>query len=223
MALLKEQQDIDKLVDASADGKRDEVDTLLGKGVDVNGKYSWRSRSTALHKAAEWGHEDIARILIDNGAEVNAGNACKGTPLHVAAGNGRKDVAGILIGSGAEVNAGDDDKYTPLHLAAANGHKDIAGILVDSGAEVNAEDERKSTPLHEAAEWGHKDVAHLLVLAGADTTARDKQGRTPVDFAPHSTAEAIHAAEQEVMKTKVGGNVLSMLLMCYSAMQCAVV
>ena len=40
---------------------------------------------TALHFAAEKGHVDVAKVLIQNGADVNAVDENKSTALHYAA------------------------------------------------------------------------------------------------------------------------------------------
>lgn len=48
------------------------------------------SGNTALHVAAESGEEDVAKILIENGADVNFKNDFKETPLHIAAMYGKK-------------------------------------------------------------------------------------------------------------------------------------
>ena len=45
-----------------------------------------RQEETPLHKAAETGHETMAKLLLDNGADVNAVSDIKVTPLHLAAG-----------------------------------------------------------------------------------------------------------------------------------------
>ena len=63
---------------------------------------------TALHFAASNGHVDVAKVLIQNGADVNAvHNEVKRTALHHAAEYGHVDVAKVLIQNGADVNAVD--------------------------------------------------------------------------------------------------------------------
>ena len=59
------------------------------------------------------------KILIENGAKINALDNDRSTPLHHAAmGNKNTEVVKILIESGANVNAQNNDKLTPLHFAA---------------------------------------------------------------------------------------------------------
>ena len=57
-----------------------------------------------LHKAAEEGQVDVAKMLIQNGADVNAVDCVrKFTALHIAARYGHVDVAKVLIHYGADV------------------------------------------------------------------------------------------------------------------------
>ena len=85
---------------------------------------------TPLHLAAQKGYVDIARALIDKGADVNAKNNYGGTPLRLAAWMGKADIAKVLIDKGADVNVKSKDGETPLHMAARWGHADIAKALI---------------------------------------------------------------------------------------------
>ena len=64
------------------------------------------------------GHVDVAKVLIQNGADVNAVDWNKWTALHFAAWEGHVDVAKVLIQNGADVNAVDENKFTALHRVA---------------------------------------------------------------------------------------------------------
>lgn len=91
---------------------------LLAAGCDVD----IRNRSeiqgsvgeTALHCAAFWGRDDIAMMLIDAGAEVNALTDGKATPLHDAARMGSVKIAKMLLDHGAKPDAHDNEGETPL-------------------------------------------------------------------------------------------------------------
>ena len=59
----------------------------------------------ALHIAATKGLVDMARVLLETGANVNALDADRNTPLHLAAKNGRLECARALLLAGASANA----------------------------------------------------------------------------------------------------------------------
>ena len=88
-----------------------------------------------LHFAAYLGDVDATQMLIEDNAEVNAGDRRKKTALHLAAKKGHVDVAKVLIQNGADVNAVDKWKErTALHEASQYGHIDVAKLLLQNGA-----------------------------------------------------------------------------------------
>ena len=95
------------------------------------------SKFTALHYAAKKGHVDVAKVLIQNGADVNAVNT-EMTALHYALVNGHDDVAKLLIQNGADVNAVNGwRKQAPLHSAAADGRVVLTLQLLCFGASIH--------------------------------------------------------------------------------------
>ena len=132
----------------------------------------------ALTRAAANGREEVARLLLEAGADTEWKESFQRTALHVAAQTGYSEVVRILLEFGADMEAGDCDGSTPLHLAAAFGHTAVAQLLLDSGADKEAEDIYCRRPLHLAAEEDFIDVVQLLVEAGVDKNALDKRGRT---------------------------------------------
>ena len=88
------------------------IKVLLHSG-DVNATAN--NGTTPLQWAAEEGHTDIVRILLNAGADVKATNYYGGTPLGVAASKGHTDIVQILLEAGAEVNAKNEFGTTPLH------------------------------------------------------------------------------------------------------------
>ena len=69
-----------------------------------------------LFDAVKNGNLDQVKLLISNGANINAETTYKWTPLHYAASHGYLDIAKLLISNGANVNAENTFKWTPLHL-----------------------------------------------------------------------------------------------------------
>ena len=60
--------------------------------------------NAALHDAADEGHVDVAKVLIQNGVDVNAVDEDEKAALHWAAENERVDLAKVLLENGADVN-----------------------------------------------------------------------------------------------------------------------
>jgi ankyrin repeat protein len=60
---------------------------------------------TPLHAAAAGGSVDVAQILVESGAEVDARNSYGNTPLHIACLNGHSSLCSELTYCGADINA----------------------------------------------------------------------------------------------------------------------
>lgn len=95
------------------------VDLLLDRGapLEVFARSSF-APVTPLQSAASAGHVQVARRLLDAGANARAESERGGfTPLHSAAQNGDVELARLLLERGADAAAASDDGRTPLDLA----------------------------------------------------------------------------------------------------------
>ena len=123
------------------------IGVLLEGRADPNAKTNYKDGSTLLHLAASQGKADVAKALLQGGANVNAKNRNGATALHRAAHDGNNFVIKALLQGGADVNAKDRKGNTPLHLAAANGvHADIQNLLLEAGADPNAKNNAGDRP-----------------------------------------------------------------------------
>ncbi|MEW6358100.1 MAG: ankyrin repeat domain-containing protein [Planctomycetota bacterium] len=89
---------------------------LLDRGANVNAK-AYTLDMTPLHLAIDEVRQDIARLLIASGADVNARDRTGSTPLHFAAKTCQKQIAELLIRNGADVNARTASRL-PLRLSS---------------------------------------------------------------------------------------------------------
>jgi ankyrin repeat protein len=92
--------------------------------------------STPLHHAAWKGHAEVATLLLDTGADVNAQNQNThygGTPLHAAAHGNQKSVAEILIARGADLNATSCNGRTPIQETTFHKATTVANLLKRHG------------------------------------------------------------------------------------------
>lgn len=92
---------------------------------------------TPLHLAARSNQIDVMKILIDNGATVDACAHENQTPLHIAARLGNAEIVTLLLEKGANADAQTRDQYTALHIAAREGKEDVAAVLLDRGATLS--------------------------------------------------------------------------------------
>ena len=135
--------------------------------------------------AAQRGDVDAVRVLLRQGADVNAAQGDGMTALHWAAEQGRVDLIEVLVYAGAHVEAttrlGD---YRPLHLASRAGHVDAVQALLEGGAHAGARTATGVTALHYAAGAGrHESVAALLAAGvGVDEPAGEND-LTPLMWA----------------------------------------
>jgi cytohesin len=126
------------------------------------------------------GQKDVAEVLLDKGAEVNARSKDDLTPLHIAAGTGQLLVMNLLLRAGGEIEARDNKGRTALHFSAITGNKSVAERLLAVGAELEVRTPNGGTPLHWAVGTGHSNVAEFLLSKGADVNAQDNDGDTPL-------------------------------------------
>ncbi|XP_028131929.1 uncharacterized protein LOC114327487 [Diabrotica virgifera virgifera] len=180
------QSDLDEeLLTAVQDGNLNKVEGLVSQNANVNTTdiYSW----TPLHWAAFKDRLEIARFLIEKGADINA--ADKGPygkrPIHVAAENNNKDIIEFFLGKKAGINDTDKQGYTPLHYAAWRGRLEVTQLLVDRKANINAADTSTAgkKPIHVAAENNNENIIGFLLSKGVSIDDADKNGRTPLHYA----------------------------------------
>jgi len=95
-------------------------------------KISDQRDSTLLHFAARSDQAEIAALLIDKGADINALNRDNRTPLMEA---GMK-VTRLLVERGADINLITPDGVTALSYAVEADDKDVFEYLLDRGAKL---------------------------------------------------------------------------------------
>jgi len=110
-------------------GHPDTVDALLAAGAEVNAPSRETMKLTPLASALATGHNQIARTLIDHGANVNAKGDTDVTPLHTAAARGNIEAATFLLEHGADINATTTDGKKPISYAEERNHPEMVDFL----------------------------------------------------------------------------------------------
>lgn len=103
---------------------RHAVLALLARGAAVT-RPGW----TALHYAAASGDAEIAAILINKRAAINAESPSQLTPLMMAAREGHPDVADMLLRAGADARLKNNENLTASQIAARAGMPAIAAMI----------------------------------------------------------------------------------------------
>lgn len=128
MATLKEQNDV--------------VKYLIEKGAKVNVRN--RYGVSPLLLCSEAGNEELVKMLVNAGADINMSPSGELAIEHILAGQ------------------------TPLYGAAKKGHLNICKFLIDHGSNIDAETMTGATPLYTAVEENHFSIVKLLIDSGAN-------------------------------------------------------
>lgn len=193
------------LITAIHDQDARHVRLAMWFGVDANSYEYWGwhhlAGRTALSLAAFEGDKEIARLLIDNGADVNMRDEWGETPLRSASVSGNLDLVDLLLDEGANVNdVGGDSRHpcTAFSASTSNGRFKIADRLLEAGADphlgsvsfagasgrlerlqyLNALDVDLQECLPQAVWGGHAKCVRYLLKQGCDPEQRDFLGRT---------------------------------------------
>ena len=188
------------------------VQLLLDAGASANAFRQLgddpNARLPVLYFACESGNTDVARVLLERGANPNDGES-----VYHAAERNHRDCLALLLSHGADISAAHTHRgNTPLYFLA--GYKDdnprvlsaTLGMqwLLDHGADpnvpsrprrgVHGASEIPEMPLHRVAAYGRGvDVAQMLVAHGAQVNAERSDGRTAYSLALRTGNTAVAA------------------------------
>jgi hypothetical protein len=194
------------ILKASKAGNLAHVEAWLRTGVNINYR-GQHVQTSALMEAARYGHPDLIKFLVTQGAYLAAEDRYGNSPMRWAAKNNDRMTADLLVSLGAEHDIftlsalgmrdqtatliSDDpglvDKqlagWMPLHVAAGNSRLETIKILVREGADIEAMDLSRATPLRRALDHGRKDSFQLLLDLGANLHATGDDGRSVLEAA----------------------------------------
>jgi hypothetical protein len=158
------------------------VDSVTFKEVKPDEKHGFR-------------YAQIARLLLEKSANIEARDEGGETPLIAAANRGEDDVVKLLLDRGANIEAANGAGQTALIAAACNcpivdmaDTYDSVWVLLDNGANVEARDKQGRTALMAAAGWGRDRHVRLLLDRRASIDARDNDGNTALLIAASESA-----------------------------------
>jgi ankyrin repeat protein len=159
------------LIEAIKNGNLEAAQTALKNGADPNERERCIPYRRFLMIAAAEGNEDIAKLLLEHGANVNAPDVDGNTALMNAASFGYLNLVRLFVEHGANVNVAATvagyTGYTALIYASERGHVNAVRYFIEHGANVNAKKKNGDTALSLAENNGHTEVARILREAGA--------------------------------------------------------
>jgi len=149
---------------------------IVDRSQNVNAR-GFRLEETPLSVASRRGYSEVARVLLEHGADTETRDKSSYSPLDRSSENGHVEVIRVLLENHADVNFLDEHNCTALHFASRGGQVAVARVLLENGADLNAKTTEKETPLHSV--W-NEGVTRILLEYGADPNARDSANRTPL-------------------------------------------
>jgi hypothetical protein len=167
MMNVKNRRGMTQLHHCSREGLTTSVKRLLSiRNITVNVKDD-ENGWTPLDWAARKGHSEITRLLLQNGADVNAKDRWDRTPLHCSAFYGHIDILHLLVENGADLEAQDDDGSRALHDAAYYGNLPFIQELISRyHVDINARDNDGETALRVARARFYPTVITFLQANG---------------------------------------------------------
>ncbi|KAJ7595588.1 ankyrin repeat-containing protein [Mycena floridula] len=170
--------------------------SLLKQFVKWDADLNAPDHPTALYEAAQGGHLETVKFILEHGVDVNAKAGWWGCALAAAAAEGKIELVKYLLNHGADPNAHDDILNYAIH-----GGLEIVKMLIDKGANLQVQGEdalynavtnrkldivklliekgvslKKGQILHTACHWGSLEVVQFLVENGVDINALDRWG-----------------------------------------------
>lgn len=125
---------------------------------------------------------DAALVLIEAGADVNAGH--DSTPLAEAVESGDLSLTELLLNKGAKINVlNARGGFTALAIAARLGNVSMARLLLHHGASCDIGPQAMFTPLTAASFYRQGVMLHFLLSRGANANAPSVDGNTALTWA----------------------------------------
>lgn len=183
--LLNRNADVDgvSITTGFDDDQINDPEILLKKYTCVNRNES-RRQTSPLHYACMKGHEEIAKLLLDRGANFNSKNSDGNTALHVAIIHNHVHIVELLLSRGVGISITNDDSHSAIHIASFEGRYKTVELLLNNGIDIDTCTDRNSdTALILASSRGHFEIVKLLLDRGANIDKMNSLGQTALFLA----------------------------------------
>lgn len=167
------------------------AELIINRSVDLDIKDN--NGDTALILCAFHGYFDVAKLLVEKGADIESTSKSKSTALISAltslncTNHPHTKIVELLVNHGANINHKDKEGRTALLMSSYYGHKEAAKLLINKGANLDIKNNYGNTALAIEVERAIKDnkneMIELLIEKGADVNIQNKKGKTVYDLA----------------------------------------
>ena len=167
--------------------------------------------STPLMIASSYGHYDIAKALIDNGALVNLRAGDGFNALMEAVRTVNIEIAKLLIEHNSDINIKNKDGKNMIMIACEKGNEEMFNLLIENNADINEKSSWGASALIYASEKGNINIMQYLIDNGIDVNGKaDDNGDTPLLWAvtgenPYEASKLLIENGANVNATNYGG------------------
>lgn len=130
-----------------------------------------RKDESPLMLASLKGHADLARKLVERGADVNKTGW---TPLHYAATGGHLQIMNLLLENHAYIDAESPNGTTPLMMAAHYGTPEAVKLLLEAGADPTLRNQLGMSAIDFANKANRRESAELIAAVRRGQQPRGK-------------------------------------------------
>ncbi|KAL8719213.1 MAG: hypothetical protein Q9181_008087 [Wetmoreana brouardii] len=172
-----------------------EILKILMEHITTNVKVEKGFYYEALSSAVSYRRQEVVKLLLDYGVDINDKAEHSNPIIDVAAETGSLEMMNFLWDNGA------NSSFRALGSAARHGNQEMLKVLLDRGADINTLYPHLGTALRAAAISGHQEAVDLLLEKGADITTQpsvDYQAQTILHVAvqSHSIAAVTKICEK---------------------------
>lgn len=180
-----------ELLEAARAGDDNKIEELLLRSSNtLDGTTKVQGR-TSLHLAARGGYDALARMLLENGADMQQKSSSGETAFFMAIKAGHTAVVKIFLENGASVyeKSNRSSGLTPLTMALRHRHKDVMKLLIEHES-VPEKIIPSFDALISAIEGNQEDNVVLLLESGVDVNQKPPTGASEVCTALHAAVAA---------------------------------
>ena len=167
------------LLEKSAENSAKITEMLIGKA-DKNIINDSLEGKTPLIIAVGNSYIDTAKILIENGANINAVDIEGWSALSYAVNNGDIEIAKLLLENKSKIK---DELLIAIKSPIVESSINIMKLLIDNKANINYTDENGFNPLNIAIESGDMELTKFLIKNGANVNSLMQDGLSLIGYA----------------------------------------